>query len=161
MQVTHSFVVQSIGVIQVDMSLSWDETLDLTTCAAIVTQPETMTGLGILYPIVTSNSFSCYAALRNVPNGPSLNPMTFDATLQVTWPDGTVLQGVLQGGNVCEVWTRNGYSDINQYAILADIPGYSLSLNYQMDTTNFRVLNNPPGVPQVTLTMPLLSDERD
>lgn len=154
MDVVQEFEVEDLGTVAIHLDIAWDFAKAPSTCGTVSTKEETLLGIGWL-PITLANSYVCYSEyVYRIPESPNLNNQTFAGRFQVELPDGEKLEGQILSGAVCELFSPdddNVYLKMNSFAILAMIPGYSVSLQYQLDERDMEVMEVLSGAPHITM----------
>lgn len=153
MNVQQEFDVDELGKVALAFDLSWDFRGSTPRCGQILLHPQRLVGLGWL-PVELTNSFECYEGdVSAILEFPSTGSYPFAATLELQWPNGTIVTAEILSGVVCETFSEDGeYTQVNEYALLAVVPGFSLSIKYQMNETTFEVLNILTDTPHLAIS---------
>jgi hypothetical protein len=149
--IVQEFEVEDLGTVVIHLDFAWDFAKAPSTCATVSRREETLLGIGWL-PIMVANSYVCYSEyIYRIPGSPNLNEQTFAGRFEVEL-QGERYQGQILSGAVCELYSdSNVYLQTNSFAILAMIPGYSISLQYQLDERTMEVLEVLSGAPHISI----------
>lgn len=152
MDVVHEFAVEDFGQVSIHMDIAWSFAGYSSKCGTVSRKAETLLGRGWL-PITLANSYICYTEyVYRIPESPNLNEQLFTGKFDVTMPGGELVEGQILSGAVCELYSESDvYLEINSYAILAMIPGYSIFLQYEIDERTMEVMEFLSGAPHITI----------
>jgi len=155
LDVVQEFDVDELGPVQVSMDITWDFARSPSTCATITGRSDSLEGLGWI-PIRASNSFRCYTEpITRLPFSPTLDELFFSGSfsVKIMAEDDRSLPGQILSGAVCELFNSEGtYTGVNSFLLVAIVPGYLVTLEFDYDDNSLQVLPLINGTPQITLT---------